>query len=72
MSLLDLIRDTSDNTLSWSKCGTVLACLVFTYKMVRDLPDDFLLWTIYMATVGGFVILLKFLNLKFGGGKGAP
>jgi hypothetical protein len=66
---LELVTDSSDGKLSWSKCGAIIAGTAFTYKMVADRPDDWLLWTIYMLTVGGYVVLLKLLNLRYGGGN---
>lgn len=50
---------------SLSKCGYLLFCVVFTYKMVRDLPSDPWLWLIYGATVGSVQVLQKLIAARF-------
>ncbi|WP_421793944.1 hypothetical protein [Hydrocarboniphaga effusa] len=63
--LLQLFCDSRDGSLSPSKGGYTLFMLVFTYKMLRSLPDDPWMWVVYGATVGGVEVCKKYFNLKF-------
>lgn len=53
-----------DGGLSLSKCGYLVFCIVFTWKMWH-LPDDPWLWLIYGGTVGGVQILQKLIATRF-------
>lgn len=63
--LLQLFCDSRDGALSPSKTGWTLFVLVFTYKMVRSLPDDPWLWVVYGTLVGGVEVGKKWLNVKY-------
>jgi hypothetical protein len=69
--LSELVTDPADGRLSWSRCGAIIAGTTYTYFLAVELPHDWLLWAIYMVTVGGYVVLLKFLHMRYGGG-GSP
>lgn len=57
-----LCRDSRDGKFSHSKLGVVIASLLFAVKMtglVPQMPDDPVLWGVFMGTVGGYAALLK-------------
>lgn len=60
-----LIEDQKDGRLSHTKIGAILAGVVFTFKMVKSLPDDPWLWFTYMGTVGGYAIAAKAITARF-------
>lgn len=65
--MLSLIKDSKDGKLSHSKIGVLIAGGLFAAKMAGapGMPDDWLLWTVFMATVGGYAVLLKLVASKF-------
>jgi hypothetical protein len=63
--LLQLFRDSRDGWWSPSKGGYTIFVLVFTYKMVRSLPDDPWMWVVYGTFVGGVEVGKKWMNLKY-------
>ena len=62
--LPELYTDPKDGTLSHTRVGTIIAGAVFTLKMVRDMPDSWELWGMYMGTVGFYAVARQMVAAK--------
>lgn len=44
--------------------GIAISSIAFTCKMLRDMPNDPLLWGVYMTSVGGVSAMTEWLRAR--------
>ena len=64
--LLELFTNPATNRLSHTRLWANVASLVATIQFIRLNTDDWELWLVYLASVGGYAVARKFLANRDG------
>ena len=64
--LLELLTNPVTNRLSHTRLWANVASLVATIQFIRLNTDDWELWLVYLASVGGYAVARKFLANRDG------
>lgn len=62
--LLELFANPTTNRLSHTRLWANVASLLATIQFIRLNTDDWELWLVYLASVGGYAVARKFLTSR--------